>query len=127
MSTEQLANLLVSTVELDQCASLYFSIHTKIRQIVYFKLCLMETMDRDRPYILSLIERTYYPKLVREFARWERDNGRAIPKEEVRSRLLENQELRAATSQLLLRWQEEEPSVLFIENKQSRFKRLAGY
>jgi hypothetical protein len=87
----------------------------------------METMDRDRPYILSLIERTYYPKLVREFARWERDNGRAIPKEEVRSRLLENQELRAATSQLLFRWQEQEPRVLFIENKQSRFKRLAGY
>jgi hypothetical protein len=48
MSTEQLANLLVSTVEEDLSAKLYFSIHVRVRNIVYVKMFLAETMDRDR-------------------------------------------------------------------------------
>jgi hypothetical protein len=61
MSNEQIANLLVSTVEQDISAKLYFSIHTKIRNRVYMKLFIKESMSRDRDSILSIIKSLTIP------------------------------------------------------------------
>jgi hypothetical protein len=126
MSTEQLANLLVSTVEQDIAARLYFSVHTKVRSIVYVKLFIEESMDRDRTSILSIIEQSYYPALVRIFAKWEKLNGRAVTKEDI-TMLIKNEDLVQATSELLLSWLELESRILFYENRQSKYKRLYGF
>jgi hypothetical protein len=127
MDTQTLSNLLVSIVELDQTASLYFSVHTHVRGIVYTSAFIAETIERDRPQIRQIIDKQYYPRLIRAFAAWERAEGRAITRQEVRNKLLENAELRAAVCELVISWLEQEAFVMFVENNQSRFKRLNGY
>jgi hypothetical protein len=121
MSTEKLANCLVATVEQDLLLSswLYFSTHIEIRNIVYNRMFISESMDVDRPFILDMIAERYYPELVRAFAEWEKSNGLKLSKDDMAMLLKNNPELKQATSQLLLSWLEMECRVMWMENKQS--------
>ena len=129
MSAEQLANLLVATVEQDLLLSsrLYFSTHVNLRNIVYNRMFISETLDIDRPAIMKMIEEKYYPELVRAFAEWEKSNGRKLSKEDVTMLLKDRQDVKQATCQLLLSWLELGSRVLFYENRQSKYKRLYGF
>jgi hypothetical protein len=55
----------------------------RIRNILYVKMFIAETMDRDRPLMLSMVEGMYYPALVKAFAAWEKSNGRKLSKEDM--------------------------------------------
>jgi hypothetical protein len=65
--------------------------------------------------------------LLKEFVKWERSNGRKLSKDDMAMLLKNNPELKQATSQLLLSWLEMECRIMWMENKQSRFKRLYIY
>jgi len=63
LSTEQKSRMLCLLVEADQGARIYFSIHTKIRQIIYVQIYLAENLNRAEmcwfaspllPYLLHL-------------------------------------------------------------------------
>jgi hypothetical protein len=115
--------MLCLLVEQDQGARIYFSIHTKIRSIIYVQTYLAENLNRAE--MLNIIRESYFPMLVKEFVKWERTNGRKMTKADID--LFRHPKVKYATSELLLAWLEQETRTLWRENRESKFKRMCGY
>jgi hypothetical protein len=76
LTADQKSRMLVSLVEADQGARIYFSIHTRVRQIIYVQTYLAE--NRNRAEMLNIIKGSYFSMLVREFVKWQRSNSRKM-------------------------------------------------
>jgi hypothetical protein len=76
LTIEQKSRMLCLLVEQDQGARIYFSIHTRVRQIIYVQTYLAENLNRAE--MLNIIKGSYFPMLVREFVKWQRSNSRKM-------------------------------------------------
>jgi hypothetical protein len=123
LTTEQKSRMLCSHVESDQGSRCYFSIHTKVRSIIYVQKYIADNLNRAE--VLNIIRESYFPMLLKEFVKWERNNGRKMSKADIE--LFKHPAVKHTTSELLFYWLEEKAKTLRQEHRESRFRRMFGY
>ena len=122
-SLEHKSRALVAFVERNEGARVYFSAHTEARRITYVKRYLDESYNKQE--MLNIIKESYFPVLLREFAKWERGNGRRLTNAEIQA--FKAPEVLQTTSELLLYWIEHENTILRKEYQESRFRTTFGF